>query len=70
MPTNLSDFDPSCRRLIQRFKRTTKCSSDEEAQYYLSNACYDIDAAILQFQQDMDWEKENAHRMPRRLVGA
>jgi len=46
------------KRLIGRFKRDTKTTSNDEALYYLENNFGDYDAAVKEYRSDIEWEKQ------------
>jgi len=46
------------KRLIARFKKETKITSNDEALYYIENNSGDYDAAIKEYRSDILWEQQ------------
>jgi len=50
------------KRLAARFAKLTGCKSTTESNYYLEASNYDLDAAVAEYQVDVDWAKKEAAR--------
>jgi len=49
------------KRLVRRFLKTTKCSCDAEALYYLQINSFNFDVAVAEYVADSKWELQNKH---------
>jgi len=49
------------KRLVRRFVKTTKCSCDSEALYYLQITSFNFSDAVAEFRADTQWETKNRH---------
>lgn len=45
---------------VKRFQVATKCVESKVAEFYLMEASWDLERALLQWAEDDEWEKKNA----------